>query len=361
MKIAIDASRAFLKNPTGIEEYSYQVIKHLRPFLKKEKVVLLVHPLSQKIDFKLPDNWRVKKIPLTYFWTQLGLSGEMLFHPVDLLFVPAHTLPLIRPKKTLVTVHGLEYEHNHQSYSFWARHLHRFFIKNSCRWADKIIAVSKKTQEDLRQFYRVPKNKIKVIYNGYQSTKKTVTLTKEKKDKFILFIGRLEERKNIEGIMRTFEWLREKYNYQGKLILVGQPGYGYEKIKQVKNKLKHRRYIQELGYISKKKKWALLSQAQLLMFPSLSEGFGIPILEAQYLGTPVITSNFAPLNEVAGDEKILVNPKNYPAMARLANQIIKDKNFSQQIIQRGKENVKRFSWEKCAQMTAEEIKKLGKI
>ena len=90
----------------------------------------------------------------------------MLFHPVDVLFVPAHTVPLIHPKNTIVTIHGLEYEFCPKAYSFWQRTYMRWVIRNSCRWAKKIIAVSENTKKDLMQLYKVPEEKIKVVYEG---------------------------------------------------------------------------------------------------------------------------------------------------------------------------------------------------
>ena len=109
MKIGIDASRAFFKQRTGIEEYSYQIIKNLRDKLDDHRVILYVRK-NKNIDFDLPENWKIKAIKFPYLWTQIGLSLEVLFHPVDVLFIPAHVVPIVHPKNTFVTIHGLEYE-----------------------------------------------------------------------------------------------------------------------------------------------------------------------------------------------------------------------------------------------------------
>ena len=169
MTIGIDASRAFVKTKTGIEEYAYRVIKHLRDCLGDQPVVLYLDSrVNEKkyIDFELPQNWKVKFLRAPIFWTQARLSLEMLFRPVDVLFVPAHTVPLIHPKNTIVTIHGLEYEFCPGAYSFWQRFYMRLVIKNSCRWAKRIIAVSKNTKKDLTRLYKVPEGKIEVIYEG---------------------------------------------------------------------------------------------------------------------------------------------------------------------------------------------------
>ena len=165
MRIGIDASRAFMKERTGIEEYSYQVVKSLRGKLKNHQVVLYLRK-GQAVDFDLPAGWRVKVIRWPYLWTQFGLSLEMLLRPVDALFIPSHTVPMIHPKKTVVTVHGLEYEVMPQAYSFPARMYMRLSIKFSCRWAATIIAVSENTKKDLINIYKIPGEKIRVVHEG---------------------------------------------------------------------------------------------------------------------------------------------------------------------------------------------------
>ena len=166
MLIGIDASRAFLRRRTGIEEYSYQVIRSLRDAVPKEnRVVLYVRP-GQRIDFEIPRNWMVKKLWAPRFWTQVRLSLEMLFHPPDVLFVPAHTVPIIHPKDTVVTVHGLEYETFPEAYSFLERLYMGFSIRFSVRVASRVIAVSENTKRDLARLYGVPEGKMSVVYEG---------------------------------------------------------------------------------------------------------------------------------------------------------------------------------------------------
>lgn len=358
MKIGIDASRAFLKNRTGIEEYSYQIVKNLLKELKDQKVVLYVKKAQDaKNKIEKYNNLEIREIKFYRFWTQIGLSLEMLTNPVEVLFVPAHTVPFIHPKNTVVTVHGLEYEHCPESYSLYSRWLHRFFIKKSCSWAKEIIAVSQKTKSDLRRMYKVSKNKISVVYNGFDDKFKITSQNSKINSNYLLYVGRLEVRKNIKGIVEAFEILKEKYNYPGRLILVGKPGHGYADLKLKIKKSKFRNKIIEKGFVNNKEKWELMRGADAFLFPSFCEGFGIPILEAQSIGLPVITSNYGPMDEVAGDESILVNPKSPKMMADLINRIVKDENFRQKVIDNGLENIKRFSWEKSGGEVAELLEK----
>jgi len=350
MKIGIDGSRAFIKNRTGIEEYSYQVIKNLRNKLRSAQVVLYLKH-DQKVDFDLPDSWSIRKLWAPRLWTQLRLSLEILRHPVDVLFIPAHTVPIIHPKDTIVTIHGLEYEFCPGAYSWWERFYMRRVIKNSCKWAKKIIAVSNNTKKDLMKLYKMPDGKITVVYEGYdnqiQNSKLKVNY------KYLLFIGRLEERKNIIGIIKAFEMLKEKYRIPHKLILAGKFGYGGKSIMNHISRMRHKNNIIFPGFVSEEKKWKLLKNADVFLFPAFYEGFGLPILEAQSAGTPVIAGNNSSIPEVARNSAILVNPGNIKEITDAAFRLISSAGLRSDIIRRGYENIRRFSWEKCGKQISE--------
>jgi glycosyltransferase involved in cell wall biosynthesis len=373
MIIGIDASRAFLRRRTGIEEYAYQTIKHLRTAIPEtDSVVLYVRKKLTindgrlttelpEIDFDLPDNWRICALWAPRFWTQIGLSLEILLHTPDVLFVPAHTVPVIRPKKTIVTVHGLEYEFCPGAYSFWARLYMRFFIKYSCRVSDRVICVSENTKRDVIRLYGTSEEKIRVVYEGYGQgvgdrlqgiekgrgvgMTKPFTLTP---NPYLLFIGRLEERKNIVRIIEAFEILKEKYQIPHKLVLVGKPGFGYERIRTKIQDSKFKIHIQESGYVSEEEKWELLRNADTFLFPTLYEGFGIPVLEAQAAGVPVVASDTSSLPEVGGEGAVYVDPLSAESIAEGIQKLLSDQAFRDGIIRKGLENVKRFSWYRCA-------------
>jgi glycosyltransferase involved in cell wall biosynthesis len=427
MKIGIDGSRAFLKQRTGIEEYSYQVIKNLRNKLDGHQVVLYVRK-NQTVDFNLPDNWKIKIIDWSRLWTQAGLSLEMLWHPVDALFVPAHTVPWIHParsaslrhllrpikrwvnllgfgrdvwahsdaggpKKTIVTVHGLEYEVLPQAYSFWERVYMRFSIRNSCRWATTIVSVSQNTKQDLMRLYDVSEDKIQVVYEGYATDEKSPVSTQtnalssrggqisnfesnhnfeirklEIQSKFnppaggqnyrpyLLFIGRLEERKNIIGIIKAFEILKEKHKVPHKLVLAGRGGHGFSKIVAMIDKSKYHADIIQLGFVPDENKFELIAQADIFLFPTFYEGFGIPILEAQSVEVPVVTSNVSSMPEVVGESAILVDPKRPDQIAEGVQDLLSNKSLRDAIIEKGHVNVRRFSWDSCAQNISNIIK-----
>ncbi len=365
MIIGIDASRAFLPERTGIEEYSYQAIKHLRDSLSEESVFLYIRP-EQTVDFELPKHWTVKRLWGPRLWTQGRLSLEMLLHPVDVLFIPAHTVPLIHPKKTIVTIHGLEYEFCPQAYSFFERWYMRLSIRHSVRVASTVIAVSENTKRDLINLYHVLPSKIAVISEGYSishgvtGNQKLVTgkegiITNYQlpiTTPYFLFIGRLEERKNVVRIIEAFGILKTKYGIPHQLVLAGKPGYGYRAISDKLQVTSYKQDIVELGYVSEEEKWELLKQAEVFVFPSLYEGFGIPILEAQSVGTPVVTSNTSSLPEVGGDGAVFVDPLSAEGIAEGIWEVLSDDVFRDGIIGRGSRNVQRFSWDRCAEEAA---------
>jgi len=391
MKIGIDASRAFIKKRTGIEEYSYQVIRHLKNELADCEVILYVRAgeINERVKkFQLPEKWKIKEIKMPRFWTQIGLSREMIFHPVDALFIPAHTVPIIHPSgwlmravnffkkekikkfKTVVTIHGLEYEFLPKAYSLWERFYMRTVIKKSCHWADKIISVSKNTKKDLVKLYNVPARKIKVIYEGFSFVDEKPRRKKKNprnvlkkyqmdKDKYLLFLGRIEERKNLLRIIQSFEILKKEHQLPHKLLLAGGLGYGYNNIVKYIEASEYKKDIYLAGFIEDEDKREILKNADVFLFPTLYEGFGLPIIEAQSLGVPIVASNNSSIPEIIGNDMktLLVDPKEPKEIADTIYKILSDKKIRARLVNPGLKNVKRFSWENCAKEIAEVLVK----
>ncbi len=358
MKIGIDGSRAFLKQRTGIEEYSYQIIKNLRGKLFQHQIILYLRK-NQKIDFSLPKNWQIKKIKFPIFWTQIGLSLIMIFQKVEILFVPAHTLPFIHPKKSIVVIHGLEYEIIPEAYRLRERLYMRLSIKKSCQWAKKIIAVSQNTKKDLIKLYNIPESKIEVIYEGVNNNFSLSNNQNnfQKWKPFFLFIGRIEKRKNIQGLIRAFNYLKKQYKLSHRLVLAGGSGVGYEEIKSQIEESSYQKDIILTGFIAEKEKANLISQAEIFLFPTFYEGFGLPILEAQSLKVPVVTSNISSMPEISQASALLVDPYKPMTIAQAIHFLLINPNKKEELIRKGLENVKRFSWGKSSLVIAKLIMK----
>ncbi len=361
MKIAIDASRAFLHERTGIEEYSYQLIKHLRVPLKDHHVTLFLRRgTKENIDFDLPKKWRAKELWSPRLWTYVRFSWALLLRRPDKLLVPGHIVPPIHPKSTTVVIHGLEFEMHPEAYSRYEIFSMRRGIKNSCTWARNIICVSNNTKKDLIRLYNVPQDKIRVAYEGVNPampeneriTAETLAKYQIDKQGYIVFIGRLEERKNISTILKAFEIMKKHFALGHKLVLVGKGGYGWERISHEIDSHTFAKDIVVTGFVGEEEKWSLLRHASVFIFPTLYEGFGLPVLEAQQLGVPVVTSHNSSLKEVAKDSALLVDPMNAFDIAQKINDVIVNHSLRQDIIARGHENIKRFTWERCAQLVA---------
>ena len=375
MIIGIDASRALVKERTGIEEYAYQTIKHLRSVIPAtDRVVLYVRKSralyggsgvmkTPEIDFELPKNWSVRALWAPRFWTYIRLSCELLLHPVDVLFVPSHVVPPLHPRRTIVTIHGIEYEHYPRAYTWWERFSMRCAIKRSCVWASRIIAVSHATREDIIRIYRIKKEKIAVIHEGVADHPNTEVSNHKAPSSivpqkpYILFVGRIEERKNIARIIEAFDILKEKYVMPHTIVLAGKQGHGYSRIKDKISKIKNKDSVIETGYVSEERKRTLLRDASVFLFPTLAEGFGLPILEAQVSGIPVVASRIPSHEEIAispeGDNTVVfVSPHSAPEIADAVYHVLTDDALRNGIIQRGYVNRRRFTWQASARAIA---------
>src|SRR4030043_1789344 len=221
MTIGIDASRAAKKIKTGTEWYSFFLIEELKKITigTEHKIILYSRePLAGKLG-KSPQNWenKILKWPLKYLWTQIRLSWEMLINPPDALFIPAHSIPLIYAKNTIVTWHDIGFEKFKHLYTPQAYWYHKWAVRYSLKNARKVIVISEFTKNEILdvfgQFYNKLENKISVVYNGYDNNKHRADLDKNKicdilekykiKDPYIFFVGRLEEKKNIKGLVEA--------------------------------------------------------------------------------------------------------------------------------------------------------------
>lgn len=348
MIIGINATAAVTEPRTGVEEYAYQLIKHLAMLPEAAEHHFLLY-LSQG-NLALPNNFEIKKLKWGLpMWTQIRLAGELFLHRPDVLFIPVHVLPFVYPKNSVVVLHGLEYEYFPEVYPKNRLRYLRWSAKYALKNARKIIAISENTKNDLIKLYGGDPEKIFVVYHGVNDNV-PVSFISCSNFPYLLYIGRIETKKNIQGLINAFELLKKKYRIPHKLILAGGKGYGFEEIALETEKLFFRNDIIFTGYVSEEKKWQLLQNADCFVFPSHYEGFGLPILEAQQAGCPVVAADNSCLPEVAGEGGIITNN-----FAEGIYKIISDKELRCDIIKKGFENVKKFSWQKCAEETLKVI------
>ncbi|KKQ78830.1 MAG: Glycosyl transferase group 1 [Parcubacteria group bacterium GW2011_GWC2_38_7] len=353
MKIAIDARKIFnlilqLINQNYNNElilFSDKGLNHLPEFTDKAKIRVLGWPRS-------PILWTLLRLPLSLFAKS-----------VDLLFMPVQYVPYFCPTKVVCTVHDLAFITHPSYFKPLKRILYSKMTTYSVKKACRIIAVSQSTKNDLVKYYRIKPEKITVICHGYNrdlfKEKFSLEVIKKTKDKYgladknyILYVGELQPRKNITTLIKAFNSVKDsitKYH----LVIVGRKGWYYEDIfKHVENYKLHDRII-FTGYVPEKDLPVLMNQAKVFVYPSLYEGFGLPVIEAMACGAPVITSNVSSLPEVAGDAAILVDPYNVDDIANAIYNVINDKELRESLIYKGLKRAKEFSWEKAAKETLE--------
>ncbi len=364
MIIGVDASRYGHTQSTGVEWYSYHLLNNLLPFFGREhgNSVRLYAPRDFKTEVELPFNVHKRIIPFRRLWTVIRLSAEMLQKPVDVLFVPSHILPFFAPKKSFITIHDVAFRHLRKVYSRFQYLLLDRSTRRAVKKAWRILVPSEATKRDLVKFYRCPEEKISVIHHGapeiaplqsfptaeIESLRQQFQLAKS--DLFILYIGRLEAKKNLVRLVEAFQrFLIEFPDF--KLILAGKRGVGFDAIWKTVTRLKLQAKVIMPGYITEREKAFLFTLCRFFAFPSLYEGFGLPVLEAFAFRRPVLTSNISSLPEVAGESAYLVNPEKVEEISVGLKRLTSDGILASKLIQRGQEQLKKFSWEKAAQQT----------
>lgn len=369
MTIGIDASRANKIQKTGTEWYSYHLIQELKKITDPKDQFILYSREKLRGDLgDIPKNWQSRALnwPPKKLWTQARLSWEMWQRPPEMLFVPAHTIPLIHPDKVVTTCHDVAFLRLPQVYDWPSLKYHEFAMKFAIRHARKIISVSEFTKSELIEFFKISPELISVVPNGYDSERYKVIEDKERiaailkkyniAAPYILYTGRLELKKNIPGLVRAFKILKSSSQFavqdsRLKLVLIGQPDFGFEKVTEaiIENNL-HDEVIMP-GWVGHDDLPYLMSGASAFVFPSFYEGFGIPVLEAMACGTPVVASGIPALREVAGEAAYLVDPYSSENMAEGISRVLTDDHLREDLKIRGLDRARQFSWERCARET----------
>lgn len=393
--LGIDASRANLKQRTGTEWYSYFLLQRLSAYLPAS-ITTTWYTKGALVDDLLPLPDRVIVRPLRWspgpFWTQLRLSWEMALHPPEMLFVPAHTIPLIHPRKTVTTLHDIGFEHQKTLYGnvpigtsstvgstllsgiirtltagrYGASEVdyHRFSARFALRHAAQIITVSHFSKQEIIQTYHADPDRITVIHNGYATDVFTPhrNLTTEGQirerfglgKRFIISVGRLEYKKNTPGMISAFaRFCARNPEDDLQLVLVGNPGFGHDEVLRRIHDLRLQSRVVCTGWLPEHTYVHLLRQSIALFFPSLYEGFGIPVLEAFGCGIPVLTSNSSSLPEVADTAALCVNPHDHDALAEGLEHIVYNDQLRHRLRDAGLQRAKNFSWENTAKKTAD--------
>ncbi len=365
MLIGIDASRALSTAPTGTEGYSYHLIQALLRALPPDHQIRLYFRQPPTADFPGAD---LCVIPFPRLWTHLRLAWEMARRPPDVLFVPAHVLPPIRPRVSLVTVHDLGYRAFPEAHPL----RQRLYLDTSTRWnvraATHILADSQATRDAIVEAYHVARDKITVVYPGYDAALKPVrdpqALAAVRArygipGDYLLALGRIQPRKNLTRLVNAFAQVLPQHP-DLTLVLAGPPGWLAEPLLAHVRARGLERRVHLPGFVAEEDKAALISGARVFAYPSLYEGFGFPALEAQACETPLLGSNTTSLPEVAGDGALLVDPLDEDAIAQGLLRLLGDNDLRQTLVTRGRANLGRFSWGTTAETVSELINRFDR-
>ncbi len=338
MNIGIDVS-VLEKGMTGIGRYLLGILKYLPETDNKNRYYLF----SYKTPYYGNKFYRIvstgKYLPsklYSPFWLNIVLPQSLSKYNIKLLFSPNHLTPIKLNKSkwhSIITIHDICHKIDHSYKDLFYRNYLDIFLPIAIKNCEKIITVSQFSKKELIRYYNIPSDKIFVIYEFASEIFKPRIINKEMRDnlmrklsipeEYILYVGVIENRKNILGILRISDILKNK-RLRTKIILAGKPGLGFnEMIKEIKR----RDNVIYLSYINDELLPYLYNLAKLFLFPSFYEGFGLPPLEAMQSGIPVLTSNVSSLPEVVGEGGIMHSPDDYEAFAEDIVRLIEDRTF----------------------------------
>lgn len=372
MRIGIDIRTLSFPQKTGIGNYIFNILTNLAQLDQLNEYYLYSHK-----DFDLPlfnTNWhiRIGKTRIlnnSTIWLQTEAVKMILKDKIDLFWGPNFVYPLFLPKKIkkIITVHDLVWLLYPNTQNWRARLFIRYLYKISIKKADHIICVSESTAKDLKSILNIPEGKIDLIYGATTDYLKPYDKNYARKfiaekykvpENFILTVSTIEPRKNLTTLFKAIDILDKTKDFPYQLIVIGKRGYKAESIlKSIKN-IGVDTKIRLLGYVHDKDLPMFYSAARIFVYPSIYEGFGLPLLEAMACGTPVITTNSSSLPEVIGDAGILIEPYNINRFARAIYELTTNNKLNNTYIQKGLERVKIFSWMKSAKSTLNVFKKI---
>lgn len=264
-------------------------------------------------------------------------------------------------KKIAITTHGAGNITAGGPFVF-SREVFNFILTKFIRRVDAIIAVSEYGCEEIEKYYRAPKENIFFTYNGGGEDFKPLAESEAGKmiaekykinGRFILQLARHLPHKNVTGAIKAYKIFRDKYNRNEKLVIVGTRDFDTKKIFKLAEASGYKEDIIFIDYVHAEDLNCLYSAARLLVFPSLVEGFGLPVIEAMASGTSVITSNTTSLPEVAGGAAVLIDPLDFAALAGAINKVLTDENLHSDLIKKGLARSREFSWHETAEQTKE--------
>jgi glycosyltransferase involved in cell wall biosynthesis len=371
LRITIDTT-PILPKPSGIGFYVMKLLEELTPMAIAEAIQLEpIYQISLKSairgDFSAPTPLlpykQLKYFPLPVKLTNLFIRYPKLFLPLferslgfaDIFHGTNYTVFPFRHSRKVMTVYDLTFiKYPHYSNTIVQAYADR--VRRCLRWTDLILTISASSKQDIVEYLGFPADRIVVTplasrYGiGYQGKAQPFT-GYDLARPFILFVSTIEPRKNLIGLIEAFDYLKRTQKIAHDLVLVGQKGWLYEPIFERIARSPYRESIHHLDYLPDEQVAEFYRRADVFVYPSHYEGFGLPVLEAMTLGCPVVCSDNSSLPEVAGDAAVMIDAADEMAIADGIARVIGDRAFRQELVQCGYDRAARFSWRYTAEAT----------
>jgi glycosyltransferase involved in cell wall biosynthesis len=362
MKIGIDC-RMYSPAFTGIGRYVLELTENLQKIDHENEYVLFFN--DPEFRHYKPKSERIKKVLVNA--QHYSLAEQIRFprilkkEKLDLMHFTHFNAPIFYNRPFVTTIHDLTLTlfPGQKMTSPFHRLAYHAVIKHAVKKARKVIAVSKNTKNDLKKFLGVKKDKVEVIYEGvnpeFKETKgHRIEIVRKKYGlikPFLLYTGVFRSHKNLVNLIKAFNILKKSYKLDSNLVITGREDKHYPEIKNTIDELKLRDDVVLPGLVPEEDLISLYSAAEVYVFPSLYEGFGLPPLEAMKCGTPVACSHASCMPEICGNAAAYFDPEDISDMAKQIHKVYTDPHLQKQLIKNGHQQVNKYSWEKMAQET----------
>lgn len=369
MRIAVQASDLDRERIDGTRVYLKELLKRLGT-LDPETDFLLYHHGAFNPSLAPPTlaNYQARERPFPLMWMQTRFVWELFREKPEKLFLPIQAAPVFVPAATQVTatIHDLAFKRYPETFPKKDLLKLNFLLDVAVRRADKLIAVSQSTKDDLLQFFpNLPEERIRVIHHGFDGDFFGTKLSQEeisqklasynlKAKSYCLYVGALQPRKNLTRLIEAFDIAR-KSMFEMKLVLAGETAWLSDDILEARGKSAYKEDIILTGRVSFEELRALYQGARLFAFPSLYEGFGLPVLEAFASDVPVLSASNSSLREVGGRAALYCNALSVHDISEKLERLWSEEELKTELVARGHEQLKKFSWDRCAKETLEYV------
>lgn len=364
-RFALDARALNVSEVTGTERYIVNLVRELL-LIEKRPEMCLYFLDSAPSDFTAGfpgTRVRMSKGPA---WLQLRVPLWLLQDKVRVAHFPYGILPRVCPCPTIITMYDLSWELSPESYPEEIVAALRRFTRASSARADHILCISEATRQDLTRLYRVPVNRTSCVHLGvedrFHPAENATTRVRELfglSNPYVLFVGTIQPRKNLPRLIRSFTEIKRSEGLPHELAIAGTSGWKTEETFEAIAASGIAGSIRILGHVKDEDLPLLYSGADCVAFPSLEEGFGLPVLEAMACGTPVVTSNVRALVEVAGEAAVSVPATEPVQLAEALKQVLLDKTLRERLREAGLVRARQFTWQKTAEKTLEVYRKVA--